>query len=121
MVREIIKDLENIKGAIINNYNTFSVKYGENKAKQLVIILLILTLLPIIILFNYPGINHMKYYFYFAASILLFIGIYINKVTTKNQYRLLHNILKLLLLAGVFSLIFIDKTLILDKVIRVLD
>lgn len=121
MVREIIKDLENIKGAIINNYNTFSVKYGENKAKQLIIILLILTLLPITILFNYPGINYMKYYFYFAATILLFIGIYISSVTTKNQYRLLHNILKLLLLAGVFSLLFIDKTLILDKVIRVLD
>ncbi|CAM1363658.1 geranylgeranylglycerol-phosphate geranylgeranyltransferase [Tenacibaculum xiamenense] len=121
MVREIIKDLENIKGAIANNYNTFPVKYGEKKSKQVIIFLLILTLLPVAILFNYPAITYMKYYFYFAAFILFFVGFYINKAKEKNQYRLLHNILKLLLLIGVFSLLFIDKTLILDKVIHVLD
>ena len=35
MVRELIKDLENMKGALANNYNTFSVAYGERKTKEL--------------------------------------------------------------------------------------
>lgn len=121
MVREIIKDLENIKGAIANNYSTFPVKYGEKAAKKVIILLLCLTLIPVAILFNYPAITYMKYYFYFAAIILLFVAYYTLKATHKNQYRLLHNILKLLLLIGVFSLLFIDKTLILDKVVHVLD
>ena len=121
MVREMIKDLENIKGAIVNNYNTFAVKYGVKKTKQVIILLLILTSIPVAILFNYPAITYMKFYFYFATFVLLFVGFQLNKAVEKNQYRLLHNILKLLLLIGVFSLLFIDKTLILDKVIHVLN
>ncbi|CAM1360564.1 4-hydroxybenzoate polyprenyltransferase [Tenacibaculum sediminilitoris] len=121
MIRELIKDLENIKGAIVNNYNTFPIKYGEQSAKKLIILLMVLTLVPIGILFNYPAIEYMKYYFYLAAITLICVGFYIWKSTQNNQYRLAHNILKILLLIGVFSLLFIDKSLILDKVVEVLD
>ncbi|TYQ00445.1 4-hydroxybenzoate polyprenyltransferase [Tenacibaculum adriaticum] len=117
MVRELIKDLENIKGAIANNYNTFPVVYGEIKTKKLIIFLLVLTLIPVAILYNYPAIQYMKYYFYLAGIVLVFVAIYLWKAVTKNQFRILHNILKILLLIGVFSLLFIDKSLLLDKVI----
>lgn len=121
MIRELIKKLENIKGAILNNYNTFPVKYGEKNTKKLIILLMILTLVPVSILFSYPAIEYMKYYFYLTAIILFFIGFYTWRATKTNQYRLLHNILKVLLLIGVFSLLFIDKSLILDKVVTALD
>lgn len=121
MIRELIKDLENIKGAIANNYNTFPVKHGEKNTKKLIILLMILTLVPIGVLFNYPAIEYMKYYFYLAAVILIIIGFYTWKASKINQYRLAHNLLKILLLIGVFSLLFIDKSLILDKVVEVLD
>ena len=121
MIRELIKDLENLKGALANNYITFSVAYGEIKTKNLATILLLLTLLPITILFTYPELSYMQYYFYFAFVVLIFIGLYLWKSTTKNQYRILHNILKLLLLIGVFSLVFIDTTLIVEKVIDSLN
>jgi 4-hydroxybenzoate polyprenyltransferase len=117
MVRELIKDLENIKGAIANNYTTFTVAYGERKTKQLSMLLLSLTLFPVVVLFNYPAISDMKYYFYLAMAVLIFIGLYLWKATERNQYRMLHNVLKLLLLLGVFSLIFIDTSLLIDKVI----
>ncbi|WP_417786010.1 geranylgeranylglycerol-phosphate geranylgeranyltransferase [Tenacibaculum sp.] len=121
MIRELMKDLENIKGAIANNYNTFPVKYGERNTKKLIILLMVLTLVPIGVLFNYPAIEYMKYYFYLAAITLIFVGFYTWKSTKNNQYRLAHNILKILLLIGVFSLLFIDKSLIVDKVVEVLD
>ncbi len=116
MVREIIKGLENIKGDIANNYNSFPVSYGEATSKKVIILLLTLTLIPITILFNYPAITYMRYYFYFAAFILVFIGFYAYKAENIKQYSLLHNILKVLLLIGVFSLLFIDKSLIVDRV-----
>jgi len=53
MVREIIKDLENIQGAIANNYTTFPVKYGETTAKKIILLLLVLTLVPVVLLFNF--------------------------------------------------------------------
>ena len=117
LIRELIKDLENISGAIVNGYNTFPVAYGEKKTKQLISLFLTLTLIPITILFNYPAIQYMKYYFYFSGSILFFIGIFLWKSVTKKEYTILHTILKILLLIGVFSLLFIDKTLLIDKVI----
>lgn len=121
MVRELIKDLENIKGAIANNYKTFTISYGEQKTKYLCFILLFLTLFPIIILFSYPELSYMKYYFYLALLILLFVAYYLQKAKEQNQYRFLHNVLKLLLLIGVISLIFIDTSLFLEKVIDKLN
>ena len=121
MIRELIKQLENIKGAIINNYNTFPVKYGERDTKKLIIFLMFLTFVPVGVLYNYPAIEYIQYYFYLAAVVLFFIGFYTWRATKTNQYRLLHNILKILLLIGVFSLLFIDKSLILDKVAIALD
>lgn len=121
MVRELVKDLENIQGAIANDYKTFPVMYGEKKTKKLSTLLLFLTLIPASILFDYPAIQHMQYYFYLSGIVLFFVGIYLWKASTKNQYRLLHNVLKILLLIGVFSLPFIDKSLVLDKVIKVFN
>ena len=117
MVRELIKDLENIKGAVVNNYKTFPVAYGEKKTKRFITFLITLTFIPTIILFSYNGIAYMKYYFYFACAILIFIGFYLFKANSRKQYQLLHNILKVLLLIGVFSLLLIDKSLLLDKII----
>lgn len=117
MVRELIKDLENIKGAIANNYKTFTVAYGEQKTKNLCFALLFLTLFPVIILFSYPELSYMRYYFYLSLLILLYVAFYLFNASEKKQYRFLHNILKLLLLVGVFSLIFIDTSLLLEKVI----
>lgn len=118
MARELIKDLENMKGAIANNYNTFSVAYGERKTKRFIVLLLFLTLIPVVILFKYPAFYYMEYYFYITGFVLVFIGFYLRKANTTNQYRLLHNVLKILLLIGVFSLLFINKSLVFDKVIR---
>jgi 4-hydroxybenzoate polyprenyltransferase len=121
MVREFIKDLESIKGAIANNYETFPVVYGEKRTKQISIVLILCTLIPAILLFTYPAISYMKYYFYFAAIVLVYVSISLWKATTRNQYTRLHVILKLLLLVGILSLIFIDTSLILEKVIDKLN
>ncbi|WP_159948885.1 geranylgeranylglycerol-phosphate geranylgeranyltransferase [Polaribacter septentrionalilitoris] len=121
MIRELIKDLQNMKGAIVNNYDTFPVRYGEKKAKQLSLFLLILTIFPMLILFNYPELSYMKYYFYLAMITLTLVAVYLWKSTETKQYIKLHNILKLLLLIGVFSLVFIDTSLIVEKVIDKLN
>ncbi|QVY64910.1 geranylgeranylglycerol-phosphate geranylgeranyltransferase [Polaribacter sp. Q13] len=117
MVRELLKDLQNMKGAIINDYETFPVFYGEKKTKQLSIFLLVLTLFPVVILFSYPALSYMRFYFYFALMVLIFLGFYLWNSTETKQYRMMHNVLKILLLIGVFSLIFIKPELIVEKVI----
>jgi 4-hydroxybenzoate polyprenyltransferase len=117
MVRELIKDLENIKGALANNYKTFSIVHGELKTKQLSFFLLVLTLFPTIFLLNHLALGYMKYFFYLSFVTLLYVGIYLWKSNKQRDYTFLHNILKVLLLIGVFSLVFIDTSMLLEKVI----
>lgn len=121
LVRELVKDLENLKGAVANNYNTFPVAYGEGKTKVLAIICLLFALIPVTVLLNYKGIRYMQYYFYFSFVVLTISGFYLWFSKKKSHYVLLHNVLKLLLVAGVFSLLFIDPSVLLEKVIDKLN
>ena len=110
----MIKGLKNIKGAIVSGYSTFTVVYGERKTKIVSIILLFFNLILTAMLLQNPAIGNMKYYFYFAILALIFVGIYLWKSKEKKQYRILHNILKILLLVGVLSIVFIDNSLLME-------
>lgn len=121
MVRELIKDLQGIKGAIANNYKTFPVVYGEKNTKRLSYFLLISTILPVVVLFNYAELSYMRYYFYFALLVLVFVGFKLRKSNQVKQYIFLHNVLKVLLLLGVLCLVFIDTSLLLEKVMNRLN
>ena len=121
LIRQLIKDLENLRGSVANNYMTFPVKYGERKTRRLGIFFIIFTIFPVFILFNYPDIGYMKYYFLFSLTVLFFIGYFLWKSNLKKHYVFLHNILKIILLLGVLSLLFIDTSLVLERVIYKLN
>ncbi|MFZ3273120.1 MAG: geranylgeranylglycerol-phosphate geranylgeranyltransferase [Lutibacter sp.] len=117
LIRELIKDLEGIKGDFIHNYQTIAVKYGEHFTKILITILVFLTLNPIYFLLKYPEIGGMKYYFYVSGVVLFFFVLFLWFSKSKNNYTLLHFVLKLMLLAGVFSLALIDYSVIINKIL----
>lgn len=117
LIRELIKDLEGIKGDFIHNYQTIAVKYGEHFTKILITILVFLTLNPIYFLLKYPEIGGMKYYFYVSVVVLFLFVLFLWFSKSKNNYTLLHFVLKLMLLAGVFSLALIDYSVIINKIL----
>ncbi|MDO9039154.1 MAG: geranylgeranylglycerol-phosphate geranylgeranyltransferase [Lutibacter sp.] len=117
LIRELIKDLEGIKGNFIHNYQTIAVKYGEYFTKILITILAFLTLNPIYFLLKYPEIGGMKYYFYISGVVLFLFVLLLWFSKSKNNYTLLHFVLKLMLLAGVFSLALIDYSVIINKIL----
>lgn len=117
LIRELIKDLEGIKGDFIHNYQTIAVKYGEYFTKILITILVFLTLNPIYFLLKYPEIGGMKYYFYISGVVLFLFVLLLWFSKSKNNYTLLHFVLKLMLLAGVFSLALIDYSVIINKIL----
>lgn len=121
MIRESIKDLQNLKGHIANGYKTFPVVYGEKKTKHFCVFLLFLTVIPTYFLFQYANLAYMTYYFIAALVTLVFVGILLWQSNQTKQYILLHTILKILLLVGVFCLVFLDTSLFLEKVIDKLN
>jgi len=117
LIRELIKDLESIEGDIVLNYITLPIKYGERFTKMLITLITVFTLPPIYFLLKYPEIGLMKYYFYFSIAVLFGFIILLWTSNSKKNYILLHNILKLLIIAGVFSLALIDTSVIIKRLL----
>jgi 4-hydroxybenzoate polyprenyltransferase len=113
LIREIIKDLENIKGDIANGYQTIPVKYGEVFAKKTITLLTLLTIIPVYLLVETFDVGYMDIYFYVSLIILIFFLLLLCKANTKIQYLQLHNILKFLIVSGVFCIILIDPKVLI--------
>jgi 4-hydroxybenzoate polyprenyltransferase len=112
LIREMIKDLENIKGDLANDYKTIPILYGEEISKKIITALTLATIIPVYVLIEIFDVGYMDIYFYSCLIILIFFLIYLWKSNTKNQYLLLHNILKFLIVSGVFCIILINPSLL---------
>ena len=115
-MRELTKDLENIKGDLAQNYHTIPITYGENVSKIILTSLTILTLIPSYLLVYRFNVGYMSYYFYFSILLLFVFLILIWKSKSKTHYLILHNILKFIIVAGVFSIALIDIDLLLNRI-----
>lgn len=113
LIREIIKDLENIKGDIANDYFTIPVKYGEEFAKKTITFLTMLTLIPVYYLVEIYDVGYMDIYFYFSLIILVFFLLQLWKADSKPKYLQLHNMLKFLVVSGVFCIVLINPSVLI--------
>lgn len=116
VMRELVKDLENMQGDLAQNYQTIPLVYGEKWSKFFLTCCTILALLPIYLLVTRFEIGHMNYYFYASVVLLLIFLLMLYLSNAKWQYLLLHNILKLIIVAGVFSILLIDIDEVLNRV-----
>lgn len=105
LIKELIKDLENLKGDFTMNYKTIPVVYGERKAKMFITLYSLFVISTCMNLISNYEIYLMK--FYYILSILFFIPfIYLLwNFNHKKYYEILHNSLKILIVAGLFSII----------------
>jgi len=111
-IREMVKDLENIKGDFLNNYRTIPVVYGEQTSKYIISILIILTLIPIYILIEKANVGYMDIYLYFGLAGLTLFLFFLWNSENKNHFVASHNFLKFLIILGVFSIILIEPSLL---------
>lgn len=114
LIREMIKDLENIKGDVANDYQTIPVRFGEKVSKQVITALTVSTILPVFILIDKYDVGYMDIYFYISLIVLIFFLLKLWKSQTHNEYLQLHNMLKSLIVAGVFCIVLIDPTVLVN-------
>lgn len=55
----------------------------------------------------------MDIYFYISLMLLIFFLLQLWKATTKEMYLKLHFLLKLIIVAGVFSIVLIDPSVLI--------
>jgi len=112
LIREMIKDLENIKGDLANDYKTIPIIFGETISKRIITTLTLFTVIPVYVLIEIFDVGYMDIYFYSCLIVLIFFLLSLWKSNTKEQYVLLHNVLKFLIVAGVFSIILINPSVL---------
>ncbi|SHI66237.1 geranylgeranylglycerol-phosphate geranylgeranyltransferase [Pseudozobellia thermophila] len=116
LVREMIKDLENIAGDMAQNYKTVPILYGPKFSKMCISLLLLFTLIPAFLLTQYFDVGHMDLYFLGCIVFLVLLVVMLWKAQTKLHYVGLHNIIKFIIIAGVFSILLIDIHLVLNRI-----
>jgi len=116
-MRELVKDLENLKGDLAHNYRTIPVVYGEKVSKWMLTTLGGLTLVPITLLVTKFEIGYMHYFFYGSILGLGVFLIILWKSAKRLHYVVLHNILKFIILLGVISIVLIDVDVLLNRIL----
>ena len=115
--REVIKDLENMAGDMAQGYKTIPILYGPKVAKGVIAFLIVLTLVPTYLLINTFDVGHMFLYFMAAGIFLVVFLVLLLKSKNKMHYVWLHNILKFIIIAGVFGILLIDVDLVLNRIL----
>jgi len=108
LTRELIKDLENIKGDLVADYRTIPVMFGEKISKIIITGLTFLTVFPVYLLIDVYDVGYMDLYFYAGMIVIIYFLLKLWKADTQGEYLMLHNILKILILAGVFCIVLIN-------------
>lgn len=108
LIREIIKDLEDLKGDRQMGYNTLAISFGERKARSIAILLSLVMLLLIIIISYKLFKDAVPQLIYITAAIilpLLYLVYVLSYANEKQNYSRASNLMKLLMLTGMFSML----------------
>jgi 4-hydroxybenzoate polyprenyltransferase len=110
LVREIVKDMVDIDGDKELYCKTLPIVFGKNKTK---IVLTILGIIPLVFLSYYTYLIYkdnvyLSYYLLLFVNIpLLYFIIYIRRSNTKKAFFKLSNLLKIIMLLGIFSILLL--------------
>ena len=117
LIREIIKDIEDAEGDKTQGIVTFPIKYGVNRAKNICIILLVVTIALLLIWMLTTSINldfRVKAYIglLVLAPFVIIIQI-LTKSTQKKDFQHISSILKWTMLSGLGACILMSQTIII--------
>ena len=115
-IRELIKDLENLRGDFVQEYKTLPVVYGMRLTKKIISVLCVSLIVPALVLISLFDIGYMTYYFGTSVLFFIFFILKLWQSRSKKHYVLLHNLLKLVIVIGIFSIVLIDLQQVVDRI-----
>ncbi|HEY0653483.1 MAG TPA: geranylgeranylglycerol-phosphate geranylgeranyltransferase [Chryseosolibacter sp.] len=107
LIREVIKDMEDLKGDDTFGCRTLPIIWGMRKTKYFIYAVLLVFSLTVVFL-DVFYVDLPEYYFLLFLFVpLLFLLITLIQADTKRDYARLSNFCKIILLLGVFSMAFL--------------
>ena len=110
LIREIIKDIEDIKGDNSIQCRTIPLVWGINSAKNLVIILIAILLIGVVLLGTLFFTHNWPLLFYFSACVVipfLLLIIDIRQAKTSFDFNKISTRIKIITLLGILSMLFL--------------
>jgi len=115
LIREIIKDIEDMAGDQATGYITFPIKYGKDASKKLCIYISALTLIFLVIWVfttNIPlELRSKTFMLLFVAAPLVILIQILTNTTHKREFAKISSTLKWIMVAGLGSIIIISSEL----------
>ena len=105
LLKDIVKDMKNLKGDFSVNHKTIPLVFGESFSKTLISLLSIINIFLIINLFLNFNSGLMYFYYFSALVVMIYFMLKLYHAKSTVQYLFLHNLLRLLIAAGVFSIV----------------
>lgn len=103
-IKELVKDLCNIRGDLSNNYKTIPTVYGEVQVKGLISLLVCFCFGVFFLLYFFFSLQGMLYYFIASLVFLVFFTILLWRFSKTNQLIFLLFGIKAMILLGIICL-----------------
>ena len=108
LLKDITKDLKNLVGDFTENYQTIPVAFGEDFSRIIILLITFINVILIINLFINFSNGYMNIYYGISLILLLIFSIKLYNSKKVSDYLELHNILRLIIGLGVFSIILLE-------------
>ena len=108
LLKDITKDLKNLVGDFTENYQTIPVAFGEDFSRIIISLITFINAILIINLFINFSDGYMNMYYGISLILLLIFTIKLYNSKKVSDYLELHNILRLIIGLGVFSIILLE-------------
>jgi 4-hydroxybenzoate polyprenyltransferase len=109
ILREVIKDLEDMPGDEKENYRTIPLAYGLEYTKNLLYFLGVMIIFELISFSIYLDAIGIWILFGCIAALVLYLLILLRKADTKKEFSKLSLMSKLILTAGILSILWVGK------------
>jgi len=103
--REIIKDMEAVRGDYIMGYKTLPVEFGLHKTRYLIMAIQCLTISIPFFLYGLKGFSTIMLYFLFSAVMILITFFMLFMKSNRINLRAINTIYKLIILSGIASIV----------------
>ena len=108
LLKDLTKDLKNLIGDFSENYQTIPVVFGEDFSRIIISLITFINVILIINLFINFSDGYMNIYYAISLILLLIFTIKLYNSKKVSDYLELHNILRLIIGLGVFSIILLE-------------
>jgi len=107
LVREVVKDMEDLKGDITFGCKTLPILWGIRKTKYFLYSVLVVFVVLVLILDSYFTILPSVYFMSFLFLPLAWFALRLHRADTVKDFRWLSNLSKIIMLLGIISMLFL--------------